>query len=170
MSEDAKAAKAEAKAAAAKAKALRPWFKKKRYWLLAVIAVIVIAAAAGAGSSDSDKDSASSGSAGATSDTISKGLGSKDASGDIDDVSCEGPDELGFTNVSVKVTNRSSKPSTYFITIVAESADGSTRYDDTIISVMALNPEQTMTETSSFLNEIPSGAVCKVSEVQRTAS
>ena len=39
---DEKNAKAEAKAAKAKAKALRPWFKKKRFWLLGVIGVIVI--------------------------------------------------------------------------------------------------------------------------------
>jgi hypothetical protein len=37
-----KEAKAELKAAKAKAKALRPWYKKKRFWLLGVIAVIVI--------------------------------------------------------------------------------------------------------------------------------
>jgi hypothetical protein len=33
-----------------------------------------------------------------------------------------------------------------------------------------LAPGQTMTEEGMFLNDIPTGAVCKVTEVQRTAS
>ncbi len=45
-------AKADAKAAAARAKAMRPWFKKKRFWLLGVVAIIVIAAVAGGGGDD----------------------------------------------------------------------------------------------------------------------
>lgn len=38
---DRKAAVAAAKAAKAQAKALRPWYRKKRYWLLALVIVIV---------------------------------------------------------------------------------------------------------------------------------
>jgi hypothetical protein len=71
---------------------------------------------------------------------------------------------------SVNVTNNSSKASSYFITIVAESADGATKYDDTIVMITDLAPGQTMTEESIFTNEIPEGAICRVTEVQRTAS
>lgn len=47
MSDDAKTAKIEAKVAKAKAKALRPWYKKKRFWALAIVVIIIIAAVAG---------------------------------------------------------------------------------------------------------------------------
>jgi hypothetical protein len=46
-SPSAKDAKADAKAAEARAKALRPWYKRKRYYLLAVVLVIIIASIAG---------------------------------------------------------------------------------------------------------------------------
>jgi len=80
------------------------------------------------------------------------------------------PDIAGYSYAKVTITNNSSKPSDYFITVVAESADGATRYDDTIVTAMALNSGQTTTVKGPFLNELPAGAVCKVSEVQRTAS
>lgn len=169
MAEEHQNAKAEAKAAKAKAKALRPWWKKKRFWLLAVVAVVVVAAAAGGGGSDSNSDTNTAGaSTSGSTDSIGQGLGSKDASGDVDSVECA-PGDV-FVDVTVKVTNRSSKTSNYFVTVVAESQDGMTKYDDTTVMILDLKPNQTMTEESIFTNEIPSDAVCKVSEVQRTAS
>jgi hypothetical protein len=53
VSDIAKAAKADAKAAKARAKALRPWYRKKRYWLLAVVALIVIISVAASSSKNS---------------------------------------------------------------------------------------------------------------------
>lgn len=172
MSEDAKSAKADAKAAKAKAKALRPWFKKKRFWALGLIVVVIIySAVGGSSSSNSSTESGDSSDSNATSDTISQGLGSSDASGDIVSIDCGTPDALGFRYPKVTVKNNSSKPSTYFITIVAESADGATRYDSTMLSIDALNPDQTMTQDGlPFTKELPEGAICKVSEIQRTAS
>lgn len=41
MSDD-KELRAEAKAIMAKSKALRPWYKKKRYWLLAIIVALMV--------------------------------------------------------------------------------------------------------------------------------
>ncbi|MHB8438227.1 MAG: DUF4352 domain-containing protein [Acidimicrobiales bacterium] len=61
MSDEARTARAEAKAAKAKAKALRPWYKKKRFWLLGLIVVIVIiVVAASAGSKNNNGVSANS--------------------------------------------------------------------------------------------------------------
>jgi len=170
MSEDEKVAKADAKAAKAKAKAMRPWFKKKRFWALGLVgAVIVISVAGGSGSTPSGSSNSSE--SNSTSDTIGQGLGSSDASGDIVSIDCGTPDALGYRYPKVTVKNNSSKPSTYFITIVAESADGATRYDSTMLSIDALNPDQTMTQDGlPFTKDIPEGAICKVSEIQRTAS
>jgi hypothetical protein len=179
MTDAAREAKAEAKAAKARAKELRPFWKKKRWWLLAVVVVVVASSALGSGGSDSDNDSNSnsSGSSGSSSsgdsgtqDTIGTGLGSKDATGDINSLDCGSADEIGFISPSVSVTNNSSKTSTYFITVVAESADGATKYDDTIIMITELAPGQTMTEEGLFTNDIPAGSTCKITEVQRTAS
>lgn len=165
MSQDARSAKAEAKAAKAKAKALRPWYLRRRWWLLAAIVVVIAAAAAGSGGGDSSSSTASDGDNG-----ISSGLGSKDASSDVTNLDCGAPDAIGVTYPKVTVTNNSSKSSNYVITIVAESADGSTKYDETSAFISNLGPGQTMTEQGMFTNELPSGAICKVTEVERTAA
>ncbi len=168
---DEKDAKAEAKAAKAKAKALRPWFKKKRFWLIGIIGVIVVIQV----SSGSDSPTTTSSepeeavAEQSTEDTIGTGLGTKDATGDIDSVDCGEVDEIGVRYPEVKVTNRSEKTSTYFITVDFESADGSTKYDETTLMITSLNPGQSMTEKGMIMGDIPDGAVCKVSEIQRTA-
>lgn len=169
MSDEARLAKAEAKAAKAKAKGLRPFYKKKRWLSLAAIVVLIAIIASSGGGSDKAGDSKSSDSP-STEDTIGTGLGSKDASADINSINCGTPDAIGMVYPSVNVTNNSSKASTYFITIVVESADGATKYDDTIVMITDLAPGQTMTEESIFTNDIPEGAICRVTEVQRTAS
>jgi hypothetical protein len=51
---DPKEAKAEAKAAKAKAKALRPWFKKKRFWVLGLVVLVPIAGALSGGGSSTE--------------------------------------------------------------------------------------------------------------------
>ena len=172
MSDELKQAKAAAKAAQAEAKALRPFYKKKRWWLVGAIVVIVAASAAGGGGSSmqsADNSDTTSDTSGTTQDTISTGLGSKDATGDVVSVKCT-PSEYGMTDVVVRLTNNSSKPSDYFVTVVAESADGAEQFDDTMVSAMGLKPGQSTNAESGFLKEIPAGAVCKVTEVQRTAS
>lgn len=52
-----KEAKARAKAEKAFQKASRPWFKKKRFWALGVIAIIAVASTMGGGSGSSDTSS-----------------------------------------------------------------------------------------------------------------
>jgi len=105
----------------------------------------------------------------ATADTVGTGLGSKDASGDIDSLDCGSQDVIGVSYPSVKITNRSEKRSNYFVTDTYESADGSIKYDEVIIMVLSLNSGQSMTEEGIITNEIPDGAICKVTEVQRTS-
>jgi hypothetical protein len=167
MSDAAKDAKIAAKVAKAEAKALRPFYKKKRWWLVGGVAVIVVASVAGAGSSE---QTSNSGSNSETSGGVSSGLGSKDASADVIDLDCGQPDIIGAIYPKVTIKNNSSKASTYFITVVYESADGATRYDSTIVSSMGLGPGQTTVEEGIVMGDIPSGAICKVTEVQRTAS
>lgn len=175
MTDDAKQAKADAKAAKAKAKALRPWYKKKLFLGLiavGVIAVIVVASSQGstpATNTESAEANVGSNSGSTTEDTIGTGLGSQDASGDIDSLDCGSPDAVGAIYPSVKITNRSEKRSNYFVTVTFESADGTTKYDDALIMVTSLNPGQSMTEKGLVFKEIPSDAICKVTEIQRTS-
>lgn len=63
-----KDAMAEAKAAMAKAKALRPWFKKKRFWLLGFIVLTFLGSVLSGGSSSSNTSSSSANTAAANSD------------------------------------------------------------------------------------------------------
>jgi len=171
MADEAKTAKAEAKAAKARAKSLRPWFKKKRFWVLGIIAAfIVIAIISPDGDSTTSTEPTADSTNSATNNTVGSGLGTNDATADVKITDCGTPDAIGVTYPTVEVTNNSSKASTYFITLVAESQDGSVLYDNTIISIMSLQPNQSTTEKGMFTKEIPAGAVCKVTEVQRTAS
>jgi len=177
VSDELKQAKAVPAAAKAEAKALRPWYKKKRWWLIAVIVIVIASSATGGGSSDSNKPAPSSPSensssdSNSTSDTVSKGLGSKDASADIVSLKCSEEDALGFRTPVVRVTNNSSKASDYFIDIVAESSDGSEQFDTTMATITNLSPGQsTNAEAIAMTKKIPAGAVCKIKSVQRTAS
>ncbi|HVX23124.1 MAG TPA: DUF4352 domain-containing protein [Acidimicrobiales bacterium] len=89
--QDHAAARAAAQAAKAHAKALRPWYKKKRYWALGIIAVIVIiivATTAGGGgksptSADGTASSATTGGATTTTTAGNPGLGQPALDGDF---------------------------------------------------------------------------------------
>jgi hypothetical protein len=106
----------------------------------------------------------------APSDTIGTGFGSKDASADIVSVNCGSPDAIGFSYPSVTVKNNSSKASDYIITVTFESADGSVKYDDSMLIINTLQPGQSTSEEGLPVSDVPAGAICKVTEVSRTAS
>lgn len=99
---------------------------------------------------------------------ITQGLGSKDASADAGEPTCA--NDSGMGTGKVPVTNNSSKRSDYSITVAAESADGKTQIETTYASAEAVEPGQSAEAELYFSKELPAGAVCKVKEVQRTAS
>jgi len=141
--------------------------RKFRSALAGAVAVVALFAVAGSG-----EEEASSGgdSAASSADSVSSGLGSADASADVTAVTLLPPDAIGVSYVEVTIVNNSSKASDYFVTLTADSADGTTRYDETIVSVMGLEPGQTTIEKGIFTADIPVDAVVTVKEVQRTAS
>ena len=72
----------------------------------------------------------------------------------------------GFSSeVAVTITNTSAETNSFWVTIVAESADGTTQLGSTSVVVNDLKPGQTAQETAFFLEEIPADAVLSVSEV-----
>ena len=101
--------------------------------------------------------------------TISRGLGSQDATGDIVDLECGDPDSYGWAKVEVKVKNNSSEMSNYYIEVVAESADGDEMFDWTVLSMRYVNPGQMATGDSIFA-DVEGGYVCRLREVQRLAA
>jgi len=170
-SETRKQAKADAKAAEARAKSLRPWYKKKRYWLLAAIAVVVILIVATANSTKT-KDTTLTGAVPATTGNgVSQGAASHDASADVTNPTLGPPDALGFRSVTVTVTNNSSKRSNYVIDVSVESPDGKTQYDTTTVFVNNLEPGQTaQSDGFPITKKVPDDAVVVIKGVQRFAS
>ena len=147
--------------------------------VVAVICGALLATLASAESADdSSSDNTETTAAGAepTGDgsdtTISQGLGSTDASADVSAPTIEksGEEPFTITEAKVTITNNSAEASDYFITIAAESPDGATRYEETVVSVLALEPGQSTEETGAFFDELPPDAVAVIKEVQRTSS
>lgn len=165
--------------------------KKGRKWpwvaAAGVVAIIAISATGGGGNDKSDSASnadkpASTEEASApaaeniaepkSDPEVSRGLGSKDASADVTEAQIIRSDDeyLPIDEVSVRVTNNSSKRSDYFVDVAVESPDGSTKIDSTTIMVMNLEPGQSTVEKGMITKEIPADAVAKIKSVQRTAS
>lgn len=135
-----------------------------RFRRFAIVAVLIVAVLATAASGEEEKST--------NEDGVSTGLGTADAAADVSAPTIVREGEAGFEIVygEVVVKNNSSKRSDYFVTVVAESPDGSVRHDETMVSVMGLEPDQSATERGIFTKDIPADAVLKVQEVQRTAS
>ena len=129
------------------------------------VALLAVVATAASGSEEAS-------SSGGSESGVSKGLGASDASTDVSAprIVREGEGALELVYGEVKITNNSSKRSDYFVTVAAESPDGATRIDETMVSVMGLDPGQNATEKGIFSKDVPADAVLKVLEVQRTAS
>ena len=139
-------------------------YKKSRFRRAALVLVLMVAVLATAASGEEDKATNSGG--------VTKGLGASDASKDVSapTIVREGEDPFELVYGQVVVKNNSSKRSDYFVTVVAESPDGSVRHDETMVAVSGLEPGQSSTEKGMFSKDIPGDAVLKVLEVQRTAS
>ena len=89
---------------------------------------------------------------------------------EVDDVkieTCEKDSTTGWGTATIKVTNNSSKASTYVITIKFE--DGATSYGTGSAIIDRLDPGQSISQDVSTLKDFPSGT-CKVAEVSRTAA
>jgi hypothetical protein len=162
VSTELKEARAEAKGAKAHAKALRPWYRKKRYWALAILALVIgVAVASGGGSKSSNTPSSG----------VSSGLGASDATADVTSIQVGAPDALGLRSVTLVVTNHSSERSDYAIELSIESPDGKTQYDTSFATVLNLEAGQTSAPTAfPITKQVPDDAVAKLKTVQRTAA
>lgn len=107
----------------------------------------------------------------ASSSTASSGVPSTtvDHADDVKITSCA-PDEYGYVQAGVTVTNTSSKPSTYSVTIVFESPDKATQIGTGLVFVDRLAPGQSTPQTASALEKAAGAYVCSVGDVTRYAS
>ena len=96
--------------------------------------------------------------------------------GDVTITGCALSDnEFLGPEATVKVTNNSSKPSSYVVQIAFVSKDGATQYDTSAVLVNVLAPGQSTQDTAASLKrEVRAQAVagfdCKVLDVTRFAS
>lgn len=110
--------------------------------------------------------------ASSTEPTIGRGFGTKDATGDVTLVSCPAVETRSGSSrgtAKFKIVNTTGKRSSYSITYVTESPDGTIRYESGYVSVQDLEPGQ-LYETDDSLYRTPADARCRLTEVQRTAS
>ncbi len=166
-------AKADAKAAKAYAKASRPFYAKKRFWLLGIIVIVigVIALSSGGGGDDDKKVDT----AGESTDTNndSGSVASAGENDEVDDVkidTCGRDDTTNFGKAAITVTNNSSDPSSYAIEIKFESADGKTSHGTGSAFITQLNNGQTQMEEVLSFADFPDGGVCTIADVERLAS
>ena len=96
--------------------------------------------------------------------------GAHPAADDVKLKSCGNEPTLDIGQPVVTVTNHSSKASTYAITVKVDSADGRTQVDTAYATVDHLGPGQSTDADAVMAKPIPTGAVCKVAEVDRLAS
>lgn len=69
------------------------------------------------------------------------------------------------SEVPVTITNISDETGSYWVTIVAESADGTTQIDTANVIFNDLKAGQTATDTAIFLDILPEDAVLSVADV-----
>lgn len=148
------------------AKASRPWYAKKRNWVLGVVGVIVIAAVAGG--SSSSKGSTSTKSNGGVS-TVS-GNGTHPPQADVAIESCA-TDAAGFMTAGLRITNHSTGRSNYMISVNFLDGAGTKVAEGTAFS-NNIDAGQAAIDSANSLTE-PKGSgsfSCKVTDVNRFAS
>lgn len=165
------------RAAKARAKADRTYKKQSRPWPLrhpilsglgVLIAIIAIVSVASSGGKDKTPTASNNGN---NQNTVTGN--NQAAAKDVEIAECGTDDSLGTNTIKskVKVTNNSSKPSNYLITVAFESADGGTQIDTGNVAVQNLAPGQSTVQDVLTAGTAPAGKFnCKVADVTRLAA
>jgi len=170
---------------------------KVRNVVLAVVAVIVIIAVASSAGKKTDavvatsptsaavaspmaSNSTATGDVVVTSSTVPatsavaaptpKPAAGEDPKADVAITGCA-PGDGGYLAAKVRVTNHSSKPSNYIVTVIFESKDGSEQLDTGLAAVNELAAGQVSNQDAASMKTAPkAGYTCKVGDVTRYAS
>lgn len=147
----------------------RPWYRKKRWWgagLLALAFVIAIAAAAGG---EDDGDGGDTATAEEPGPQTASGNTENPPPDDVELTTCANDPALGLAKVGGTITNHSSKPSDY--TISVEFVTGNdVRYAEAIHLSTTVAPDQTVEWEEFGTGEWREGTTCRVTSVERFAS
>lgn len=131
-------------------------------------AIIIVIALFAVVASSSEKEGAAGDSA------PSSGASEAGEADEVDDVkvaSCQADTTLpDVLKSGLTVTNNSSKPSNYLITVSFESPDGSTKYGSGNAAVQSLASGQTTTVEALGTGSVTGELVCKVTDVERLAA
>ncbi|WP_322762567.1 hypothetical protein [Frankia sp. Cr2] len=89
---------------------------------------------------------------------------------DVQVTGCARDATLGWPKATLTITNKSSKASSYSVTVSFQSADGSTQYGEGVAFVSSLAPGQKTVQAAQGTDDIParSKLVCKVTSAKRT--
>ncbi|MGD9798261.1 MAG: hypothetical protein AB7H43_15285 [Acidimicrobiia bacterium] len=159
---DAAEARAEAAAAKARAKAMRPWYRKKRWWAVGIIAVLIGISAASSGGDDNP--------VAATDDGGVQSSSSNEKNPPVDDVTITGCEKSSIgASVDYQIVNHSSRRSNYAISVTIES--GTTKVGEAHGFVNDVEPGQTAVDgTFGTVSGSPASITCRLVEVERYAS
>lgn len=157
-------AKADAKAAKARAKAMRPWYRKKRFWLLGAAVLLVVIVAASGGGDDGEPSPA------VDTRTEDDGItGDRDEADDVTITRCD-VGEFGMAGLALEVVNDSSKRSTYTISITIEDPDG-VQIGEAFDIINNVDPGQkAVSEPAASITGEPASITCHLTDVDRIAS
>lgn len=147
----------------AAAKAARPWYLKKRFWALGLVAVIVVGGVASS-SSSSKTDSKQNGGV----QTVSNN-GENPPQADVSITSCDLDQYLSYPQATLHITNHSTKTSDYMIEVNFLDASGTKIADGTAIS-NNIEAGQSAIEKATGLSSMKGAITCKVTDVNRFAS
>jgi hypothetical protein len=88
---------------------------------------------------------------------------------DVKITSCVKDPTSGFADAKVTVTNNSSKPSNYVITIAFDNADGS-QLATSPVFVSNLDPGQSSVQDANAITDATPGYTCKIADATRNAA
>jgi hypothetical protein len=145
------------------AKASRPWYAKKRFWVLGGVVGIIVIASANSQSGNSGTSKEQNGGV----STLSNNSSSPPQA-DVAIESCT-VDAIGFPKAKLRITNHSSGRSDYMIQVNFLDGTGTKVAEGAAIS-NNIDAGQSAIETAGGLTEVKGALTCKVTDVNRFAS
>ena len=101
-------------------------------------------------------------------DAIDDSFGSdEDEIDDVEVTDCRRGESFDWGEATIEVTNDSSDPSTYFVTVTFESRNGQRQFGTGHATVTSLQPGRTTEAEVSSAVEVPRRLTCTVTSVQR---
>ena len=147
------------------AKASRPWYAKKRTWLLGFVGLIVAASALSAAGGGSTSGTSTKSNGGVS--TLS-GNDEHPPQADAELTACGTAEHLGYPRATVRVTNHSTKRSNYMVSV--KFVDSTNTIVGTGMALMSdVDPGQAATDTAAAVGA-KGQATCQITGVERYAS